>query len=387
MSPTETYEVAYLDAALVNAVAGKPREPFWQQAYCRLIELVRTAAEVVALPEPSLGEIAGLVADPVRLNGLVLAAVAAGSVGDEPARVGDLRRWLDADWLQLPERLREQLVGGLAAVAGDARRVARSVRGGRREPVPLGSRVGSWDGWDLSALPADVGEAVAAARRVLRPDVARSPVPASGPGPLPDFGSVVAALRTAAASVRDLPVAAGVSSSAPSARPVLVAARRGAAQVLEQAVDLVAAVRLVRGPELAALRAHVRNAATAARSYPVSSQAVSSQGSGGGSRPAAAGGEGISRRLDGAHVCVVGRFSVPHRVVVRWARDAGAERCTNLVSGKTTFVVHGALPPRHAGFAVARRRRDAGQAITFLDEGEFRRRLGLLPSASADAES
>ena len=160
------YENAYLDAAVVNGLFGKSREPFWQQAYTSVIRWIRTAAEVNGTREPDLREIAALALDDEKLNALIEQTAEHAGAKPKPAESGrpapraragapktdeetarhigrEVRRWYEHDWCGLDPRLRKSIAEGLRWPQKRPQRSGAATTSGNRSRSAAGAARGT----------------------------------------------------------------------------------------------------------------------------------------------------------------------------------------------------------------------------------------------------
>ena len=168
--PEAPFETAYLDAATVNALAGKPSDPFWQQAYTSLIWKVRTAVRLASGKEGDLHRVLEVARDPDRLEALIDHVRETGTT-DRQAETGRdthaVIHWYHCDWNELDARLQRSLLDGLAAVAAMDVTVDPATGSGKASPVRLARRTGPWREWNPDSLPANARDAIERARREL----------------------------------------------------------------------------------------------------------------------------------------------------------------------------------------------------------------------------
>ena len=384
------YPAAYVDAVLVNHLVGKPREPFWEQAYTSFIRWLKLAAELGGTPEPDLRQVAAFALDPERLAAFVAQAEALGGAdasSDYRRTASDLRRWHDEEWLGLDSRLRAKLSAGFQVAAQSPFQLSRRTRSGGVDRVPLGRRCGPWSEWGLEPLPGPLAQAVAAAcREVFMP--ADPPSPASTPvaGALSPVlrqppaehryrrltrlvagaDDLVVRTRAVATELRQELAYRGLPGRTHPAREreLFAALGRASVEFVDQALALTGLLGLVPPPAQAEWRERV---ADLRRSAPLPAWFADAEDR---QQPPR-----VDGPLSGHWVCFIGTLTVTRAAAMRLAVAAGAGYMM-LPSAKTTLVVTGKFrkPPR-ALDAVARRV-EAGQSLEVVDELEFRRRAG-----------
>ena len=184
MQQLDWYQIAYLDAAVVNVLAGGSSEPFWQQAYTWVIRWLKVAVDLNGADEPHLRWIATLVADESRLAALVQHTVEICGrrpepspsvdlpgvtrrlvrgrvVDDRPARIAsNMADWHAREWSVLDPPLRRSIVLGLQMAARSDVTISRREGVSGRRPLPIGCRSGSWALWDIGTLPVSVRDAL-----------------------------------------------------------------------------------------------------------------------------------------------------------------------------------------------------------------------------------
>ena len=385
MLGSDCYVTSLLDAALVNAMFGKPNEPFWAVAYTSAIRRVRTAIDLAGDPEPDLSEVSVFLSSPESLEALVARALAGpppAAPGQAPAApaAGDLspadraieRReldlWYRRDWLVLDSALRASLTAGLASVVS-SEIVLRPLPGvPDRSTVRLGSRRGSWNGWDVASLPSFVEQHLrrVAADELPAADCPWSSVPSLGGSRSgiisssslpPVVASLVPVLRSAEAVLRSAVDAVRASPPAdlglPSRRWLFADGsflstsqlRQSVAALIERALEFDAAFcRLDPGDDGAVPRSVL--------SGPLFSTV--------GRAPLS---------VSGLHIVFVGRLTVPRVDAVRRATAAGA-RCASALSGRTDLVVLGDVSRASRQHTAVLRAQAAG-SVKVLDAEQF----------------
>ena len=389
------YQTAVLDAALVNGLAGKTREPFWTMAYTCAIRWVRTALALVGAPEPALSDISAVLASDADLDALVKRAVEVAprppeALGSAPwfdpdvsssesrrfrsADAVDLDRWYRDDWLLLDPRLRDSLLAGLACVASSPILIHPLSTEADLDPVPVGRRSGCWSRWDLDSLPmwpgVDVREAAAGLRsgpsgRRPAPVSAASGrlVPRPPPAPVPVPGSLLSVLSVLRVAAQQVGAAVAGLRSRPSPDSLSALDGAGPAGARVASVQHAVAALIERALEVDVLLSRLVSGVGGSASGVVVDQVLLSVLA----RP--------SRSLSGLAIVFVGRLTISRAEAVRRAEGAGA-RCPGTVSARTDLVVLGDVSRARRMHAMVLRRQAAG-TVDVIDEEQFDRSCSL----------
>ena len=395
MLGSDCYATAVVDAALINGLAGKTREPFWTMAYTCAIRWVRTALALVGAPEPALSDLSAVLSSEADLDALVKRAVdlaprppeASGSApwfDADASRSGssrlrsadavDLDRWYREDWLLLQPGLRDSLLAGLACVASSPILIHPLPAEVDLEPVPLGRRSGCWSRWDLDSLPMLPGVAVREAvaslcsgtigcRSPRVPSASGRLVPRSSPVPAPVLGSLLSVLSVLRAAGHDVGAAVGGLRSRPSPDVLSVLDGEGSAAARVGEVRHAVAALIERALEIDVLLSRLVSGGGVAASAAVVDQVLLSVLA----RP--------SRSLAGLAVVFVGRLAISRVEAVRRAERVGA-RCPSTVSARTDLVVLGDVSRASRMHAMVLRQQAAG-TLEVIDEAQFDRSCSL----------